>query len=508
MLTVLDLFSGIGGFSLGLESTGGFRTAAFCEIDPYARRVLGRHWPDVPIFGDIRDVGLAGLLRAGVALPDVVCGGFPCQDISLAGVGAGLGGARSGLWFEMLRVITETRPAFAIIENVAALRGRGLDVVLGGLAAIGYDAEWHCIPAAAVGAPHRRDRVWIVAYDTDAVGAGRREPVGSGETVSRTGRGEPAGLDCGHADVAHADGDDGGPWRQGRSVAGRAREYEPVGPVRHAGTEAVADTVCNGLQGPEPTNASTVRRRPTDPGATGFVRHADGAGLAQRESESGNPRQKLTAVKRTDWWLVESDVGRSLDGFSIWLDRYGFDMTETHKIYAAYVDAQERGCGETLRELRRAVLEAAVRYDVRGPVGISPETVLLAYLRELQARHSEERHVSFQGTKAHETKVRNLRDKQIAASAPRRSGPHEQHAEQPADPVQALSRFLARYAEKAWMDYRRTDAAVGMGWETGVARVAADVPSRVDRLRCLGNSVVPQIPALIGSAILEHIGAA
>lgn len=159
MLTVLDLFSGIGGFSLGLERTGGFRTVAFCEIDPYCRRVLAKHWPGVPIHEDVRK-----LKGADVGAVDAICGGFPCQDISTAGKGAGLAGERSGLWSEYARLVGELRPRFVLVENVAALLGRGLGTVLGDLASLGYDAEWHCIPASAVGAPHRRDRVWIVAY--------------------------------------------------------------------------------------------------------------------------------------------------------------------------------------------------------------------------------------------------------------------------------------------------------------------------------------------------------
>jgi len=158
-MRVLDLFSGIGGFSLGLERAG-MTTAAFCEIDPKARLVLQKHWPDVPIFEDVTTLTAADM-KGKI---DVICGGFPCQDISLAGKGAGLAGDRSGLWFQFHRLIKEIRPPWVIIENVSALRSRGLDVILGGLAALGYDAEWHCIPASAVGAPHRRDRVWVVAY--------------------------------------------------------------------------------------------------------------------------------------------------------------------------------------------------------------------------------------------------------------------------------------------------------------------------------------------------------
>lgn len=168
-LKVLDLFSGIGGFSLGLEravSDGpytGFETVAFCEIEPFPRKVLAKHWPEVPCYDDVRTLTADRLAADGIAGIDVICGGFPCQDISTAGKGVGLAGERSGLWSEIARLVGELRPAYVIVENVSALLGRGLGTVLGDLAEIGYDAEWHCIPASHVGAPHRRDRIWIVA---------------------------------------------------------------------------------------------------------------------------------------------------------------------------------------------------------------------------------------------------------------------------------------------------------------------------------------------------------
>ena len=166
---VLDLFSGIGGFSLGLERAG-MQTVAFCEIEPYCQAVLRKHWPEVPIYGDVRTLTAHALSRDGIEV-DVICGGFPCQDISFAGAGAGIDGDRSGLWREYARLIGELRPGLVIVENVAALlagpserRGGWFGRVLGDLASSGYDAEWDCIPAAAVGAPHLRDRVWIMAY--------------------------------------------------------------------------------------------------------------------------------------------------------------------------------------------------------------------------------------------------------------------------------------------------------------------------------------------------------
>ena len=171
-LRVLDLFSGIGGFSLGLERTGGFETVAFCEIEPFPRRVLAKHWPEVPCYDDVRTLTVARLAADGIAGIDVITGGFPCQDLSVAGKQRGMGeGTRSGLWSEIVRLVGELRPQYVIVENVAALlagpserRGGWFGRVLGDLAECGYDAEWENIPALALGAPHRRERVWLVAH--------------------------------------------------------------------------------------------------------------------------------------------------------------------------------------------------------------------------------------------------------------------------------------------------------------------------------------------------------
>lgn len=174
-LKVLDLFSGIGGFSLGLERTGGFETVAFCEIDECARKVLNKHW-FLPIFHNV-SLLTKKVLNTGIRIHndihltdvpyddiDVICGGFPCQDISVAGKGEGLDGKRSGLWFEYKRLIQEIKPRYVIIENVANLRSKGLSAVLQDLREIGYDAEWHIISARSVGAVHLRERIWIIAY--------------------------------------------------------------------------------------------------------------------------------------------------------------------------------------------------------------------------------------------------------------------------------------------------------------------------------------------------------
>ena len=158
MLRVLDLFSGIGGFSLGLERTGGFETVAFCEYEDFPRRVLAKHWPDVPCFPDVRE--LKGSDIDGPV--DVICGGYPCQPFSTAGQRRGKEDDRH-LWPEFNRLVAELRPTWVIGENVAGHISMGLDDVLSDLEGQGYACRAFVIPACAVNAPHRRDRVWTVA---------------------------------------------------------------------------------------------------------------------------------------------------------------------------------------------------------------------------------------------------------------------------------------------------------------------------------------------------------
>lgn len=159
-----SLFSGVGGIDLGLErSIPGARTIWQVEKDPFARRVLEKHWPDAKRYEDVQEVGAQNLEPV-----QLLSGGFPCQDTSVAGKGSGIDGSRSGLWNEYVRIIRELRdagnpPRFVVVENVPALRFRGLDRVLGDLAESGYDAVWDCIPAQAVRSPQRRDRIFVVA---------------------------------------------------------------------------------------------------------------------------------------------------------------------------------------------------------------------------------------------------------------------------------------------------------------------------------------------------------
>ena len=159
-MKILDTFAGIGGFSYAAEKLiGGFETTQFIEIDPFCQKVLKKHWPHVPIHDDIRT------FTAKPFQYQVICGGFPCQDISVAGLQKGITEeTRSGLFFELMRVIRMVRPQYVVLENVAAILNRGLDIVLRELSEAGYDAEWSVIPASSVGACHKRSRWWLVAY--------------------------------------------------------------------------------------------------------------------------------------------------------------------------------------------------------------------------------------------------------------------------------------------------------------------------------------------------------
>jgi DNA (cytosine-5)-methyltransferase 1 len=170
-MSIGSLFAGIGGFDIAARWLG-WKTAWYSEIDPYACAVMRKHFPHAINHGDITEIDGRNIERV-----DILCGGFPCQDISFAGKGAGIDGEQSGLWNQYVRLIDELRPRYVVAENVSALRNRGLRKVLRDLSAVGYDAEWHCIPASELGASHQRDRIWIVAHAA-SVGVQRLWPEG------------------------------------------------------------------------------------------------------------------------------------------------------------------------------------------------------------------------------------------------------------------------------------------------------------------------------------------
>ena len=180
-ITFGSMFAGIGGIDLGFERCG-MECRWQVEIDKYANKVLEKHWPKVQRWGDVRTFPPDSSSKWKV---DVIAGGFPCQDISTAGKGAGLDGEKSGLFYEIIRVARCVKPRAIVLENVAALLARGMGDVLGELAKIGFDAEWHCIPAAALGAPHIRDRVFILGYSNGGCGNGTKKEICTRRSITQ-----------------------------------------------------------------------------------------------------------------------------------------------------------------------------------------------------------------------------------------------------------------------------------------------------------------------------------
>lgn len=291
-LTVGSLFAGIGGFDLGFERAG-CRVRWQVEIDPWARRVLERHFPAARRYQDVREVGARNLEPV-----DIICGGFPCQDISNAGQRAGIEGERSGLWREMWRITSELRPRYLVVENVAALLGRGMERVIGDLAEIRYDAEWDVISAADVGAPHLRERIWIVAYPD------RQQSERAGIARSMDGAPSSVGEETWKQrvrDAAWSGSEDVADDSQHRRGPGRTRGLDPSGSRESEQPLSVmADADISRLQGRQ--------RRIVQERAGEWVTGPSGT----HGTHAGDGRE---------FWRVEPSVGRVAHGVSRRVDR-------------------------------------------------------------------------------------------------------------------------------------------------------------------------------------------
>ena len=286
-MRVGSLFAGIGGFDLAAEWVWGKDTTVWhSEIDPYASAVFAQHFPNSRNVGDIT-TWEPDCERDSV---DLICGGFPCQDISTAGRGAGIDGARSGLWRDYARVIRALRPSYVLVENVPALLGRGIDRVLGDLASLGYDAEWTVRSAASFGAPHLRRRIWIVAYPMREGLALRNVFTGVSGEEQRPEGGQASLLGDALWPVADTPSER---WTE----AGELRHDEQAQRLASGGQELAATD--HGRQ-------SGQRQLVHASDST-----ADGAGQADEPLNGGVGNQ----------WAVEPDVGRVADGVPSRVDR-------------------------------------------------------------------------------------------------------------------------------------------------------------------------------------------
>ncbi|MDR1072502.1 MAG: DNA cytosine methyltransferase [Treponema sp.] len=392
----------------------------FSEVDDYAIRIYRKRFPDAVPLGDVRNIH-------GADLPEgewIITGGFPCQDISVAGKGAGLDGGRSGLWFECARLIGEIRPRFAIVENVGALAVRGLDRVLGSLAKIGYDAIWQDIRAGDVGAPHRRERIWIIVYPHDwnshGGNAAKKQEIRGGENAEPCGtRGDAADSssrqDCGER----------GDCQRGRDAVGwhpeaSFKENRQADANGSGGqSEVMADSKCQKIyQRGVSENAD---------GGGGQSRRIFWNGLQGREKEErdvmADAQEQHRAINGQEAFIPGRRGETMADSKFEGLERHGADARES-------TQPEFGGDG--------------------GEVSNAGNTWTVEWQRERRG------------------------DQQIARAGKNHGG-------------------------GAQVD------EIGEWWavEPDVGRVANGIPSRVDRLKCLGNAVVPQITRLIWEGLKD-----
>ncbi len=307
----LALFAGAGGGILGGHLLG-WRTVCAVEWEPYAASVLVARQndgllPPFPIWDDVQTFD-GRPWRGSV---DVVSGGFPCQDISVAGKGAGIDGARSGMWGHMARIVGEVRPRYVFVENSPALLTRGLGRVLGDLAALGYDCRWTVLGAGDIGAPHQRDRFWLVARRSQDVShAWSYERLERRQQQSQ-GAGEAGVL----ADTQGGESRQSPEWQGGQSACRRGGD---CGRTEAARREDVAHA--DSVRELQPQGSQCQKRRRA--GDSGHeARHPDSPRLEIRQSQRSNPRQELQAIERADWWQSEPDVGRVAHGVAARVDR-------------------------------------------------------------------------------------------------------------------------------------------------------------------------------------------
>ena len=330
----LALFAGAGGGILGGKLLG-WKCVCAVEYDEHARKVLAARQDDgcldpFPIWNDV--LTFDGKPWRGVV--DIVTGGFPCQDISAAGKGAGLDGERSGLWSEMSRIIGEVRPRYALVENSPVLTSRGLGVVLGDLAAMGYDARWGVLGAIDAGAPHKRDRIWIVA---NAAGDGRRQGItDSARRRERMGEREKQGSRNDRRHVADAAGSQDhakrGDCECERNAMGRkeqAAQQDERAPD-HDGSCGCGGTLAdtNGLRELQPQRSEQEQRGWTGNGSAavsdaGGERGQLSAGreLAAIEQPRSDSEARSSGRIAGEWWATEPDVGRVAHGVAARVDR-------------------------------------------------------------------------------------------------------------------------------------------------------------------------------------------
>lgn len=396
----LSLFSGIGGLDLAFEWAGG-EVVAMCEIDPYCQKVLRKHWPKIPIFGNVKE-----LKGSDIKAVEIIYGGFPCQPFSFAGRRKGKGDDRY-LWPEFSRLVREIKPRWIVAENVPGILRIAADEVCSDLKSQGYEVGIYDFEAAAVGAPHRRERIFFVAH-SDSPRLQRSEQ--QGELREETG-----------------------------------------------------------------TQNATLTERPGSAFSTDTARSRCSSDISVRLQEAHAP------VGVPCKWEPEPGVGGSINGFSDLLDRGGLSGEAKTRAY------------EILRNLRTDTISEAIQWTIRRFHGISQTEVLLAILCEYE-ENSYKSSVTLESGTITEEQMQNLWCTIEFARVSHRWQYKSQYAREYSNALRRLSYKMASLMPQAWQN--------GC-WENGISRITHGLPHRVDRIKALGNAVVPQQAYPLFKAIIE-----
>ena len=336
-MKILDLFSGLGGFSLGLERTGKYKTVAFCEMDKYCKLVLQKHWKGVKIYNDVKEITKERLEADGVELPEIITGGFPCQPFSVAGKQKGTSDDRH-LWPEMFRIIQELKPRWVIGENVKGLinleNGMVFETVCANLEGEGYEVRAFNIPAAGVGAPHRRERIWIIASLENS-----RRTLRQGTFIGETNEDEIRKEDANQSErssgsseinVANANSDRSTERGErsnatqesngGRDIERRSEEDVGQGRIRETG-ERTENDVADSISGNVETGRERQRgvRKESQGQGTSSDAPSSGETVANTESSHRNDNETIRGNGETSTQEIFGD-GSSISGKSAWWD--------------------------------------------------------------------------------------------------------------------------------------------------------------------------------------------
>jgi len=524
-LKILDLFSGLGGFSLGLERTGHFETIAFCDNEKYSKLILNKHWKGVKIYNDVREISKEKFKEDGIEFPDIITGGFPCQPFSVAGKQKGTSDDRH-LWPEMFRIIKAFKPRFVIGENVRGIvniqDGVVFETVCTDLESEGYEVQPFNIPAAGVGAPHRRERIWIIAIREDVVNAKHNGSLtstieGSFDKTSNnnekrqneTSKFERTSRSRNSEDVANAN-----------NARDRASEYETnedrqkinEGRQRQSQFESsgysenVENSNDNGLKGrlSETRNQVSSRQEST-------INGIENTNLSSRRSDGGadqtEPRINGEVQRLRDGNEEESSRTTGVRG-----------LHERTNISEGTVreDRNYKDDNRTLVQTR----QSRVQSSIRGGLG-TDQTSLEdnqiqqrdddTTLNRMERRHENvenSRRTLRQGSELFNTNEDEV-GKENANQHQRSSSSSESNV------ANTESKRLEGFREGSSQlkqerttskNSNRQQGSVDQGWwhtEPNVGRVAHGVSGRVHRLKALGNSIVPQIAEEIGKAIIK-----